>query len=423
VEEGLFISDEPAEVLDQQLELPNQDGALSKDVEQALIEKLAEQLGIDPRYISISGSVEGASRQRALSGGLALKITILSDDSGALAAALAALVSDPSFWQGVNNRLVENNVPTTLDTSGIISFINVTCNENFERDSDTGSCIAVPISCRVGTFAAAGTGQCVDCPAGKYSDEAGASACKNCAPGRFGKSNGSSLCTFCPGGYYRSNGGNNEGGLENMCQQCPWGKYQNSNGSAYCEEVWSNHLLVMAISIGYQQRQCPRLGVSCTNNTKQYAGTHWHDPNVASPNCTVASTIAGSSSYEDLKCTKMYTCINQGCPDAGAPLMQCKPEYHGPLCAICKEGHFEQLGSCVKCEGPQLGASMAFFISMLLLVVCGRLLYRYRTVVHAMNVGANLKIIVSFLTVISTINKQFGVTWPVINHSTRNSTI
>jgi len=66
---------------------------------------------------------------------------------------------------------------------------------------------------------------------------------------------------------------------------------------------------------------------------------------------------------------------------------------------------------------------MAFFISMLLLVVCGRLLYRYRTVVHAMNVGANLKIIVSFLTVISTINKQFGVTWPVINHSTRNSTI
>jgi hypothetical protein len=119
----------------------------------------------------------------------------------------------------------------------------------------------------------------------------------------------------------------------------------------------------------------------------------------------------------------MYTCINQGCPDAGAPLMQCKPEYHGPLCAICKERHFERLGSCVKCEGLQLGASTALFISMLLLVVCGRLLYRYRTVVHAMNVGANLKIIVSFLTVLSTINKQFGVTWPVINHSTRTSTI
>jgi hypothetical protein len=74
VEEGLFVSDEPAEVLDQQLELPNQEGALSEDVEQALIETLAEHLGIDPEYISINSPVEGASRQRALSEGLSLKI-------------------------------------------------------------------------------------------------------------------------------------------------------------------------------------------------------------------------------------------------------------------------------------------------------------------------------------------------------------
>jgi hypothetical protein len=110
VEEGLFVSDEPAEVLDQQLELPNQGGeALSEDAERALIEKLAEQLGIDSQYISLNGPADGTSRQRALSEGLALTITILSDDSGALATALADLTSDPSFWQGVNDRQVENN--------------------------------------------------------------------------------------------------------------------------------------------------------------------------------------------------------------------------------------------------------------------------------------------------------------------------
>jgi hypothetical protein len=228
VEEGTFVSDEPAEVLDQQLELPNQDGALSEDIEQALIEKLAEHLGIDPKHIRLNGPVNGASRQRALSEGLALKITILSDDSGALAATLAALTLDPSFWQGVNDRLVENNATSTLDTSGIISFINVTCNKNFERDSDTGSCVAVPISCGVGTFAAAGTGQCIDCLASKYSNEVGASACKSCAPGHFAESNGSSSCTNCVLGSYQPSQG------QPACDACPAGKYSIAEGSSAC---------------------------------------------------------------------------------------------------------------------------------------------------------------------------------------------
>jgi hypothetical protein len=54
VEEGRFVSNEPAEVLDQLLELPNQDGPLSEDIERVLIEKLAEQLGIGPQYITVS---------------------------------------------------------------------------------------------------------------------------------------------------------------------------------------------------------------------------------------------------------------------------------------------------------------------------------------------------------------------------------
>jgi len=271
VEEGLFVSDEPAEVLDQQLELPNQDGALSEDVERALIEKLAEQLGIDPQYISLSGSVDGASRQRALSRGLALKITILSDDSESLAATLEALTSDPSFWQGVNDRLIENNATTTLDTSGIVVHVTVSaCNENFNYDSTTETCVAVPIACGVGTFAVAGTGSCVDCPASKYSRKEGSSICERCMPGQYSRST-AYRCSSCPSGYFQSDSGN-EDGLTSQCQHCPWGKFQNLNGSVYCEEVWSNHLLVMIPTNGFEQRQCPRLGVSCENNSKRYTG-------------------------------------------------------------------------------------------------------------------------------------------------------
>jgi hypothetical protein len=210
-------------------------------------------------------------RKLALRTGLALKITILSDDSSALAATLGALTSDPSFWQGVNDRLAKNNATTTLDASGIVVQAAIpACNQNFNYDNTTGSCVAVPISCGVGTFAAAGTGMCVDCPASKYNREEGASICESCMPGQYSH-RGAYRCSSCPRGYYQVDSGN-EDGLKRKCQHCPWGKFQNLNGSVYCEEVWSNHLLVVNPINGFEQRQCPRLGVSCENNSKRYTG-------------------------------------------------------------------------------------------------------------------------------------------------------
>jgi hypothetical protein len=142
------VSNEPAEILAQLLELPNQDGPLSEDIERVLIEKLAEQLGIDPQYISLTGSFDGgavyvASRNRALSAGLSMTITILSDDTGTLEADLAALTLDPSFWQNVNDRIVATGATTTLDTSGIVVLDAVpACNVNFRSDNVSG-CIFV----------------------------------------------------------------------------------------------------------------------------------------------------------------------------------------------------------------------------------------------------------------------------------------
>ena len=71
----------------------------------------------------------------------------------------------------------------------------------------------------------------------------------------------------------------------------------------------------------------------------RYLGGVWHDPLIAVPS-------------ED---TKLYTCINNGCPEAGASVRQCREGYKAdsPLCAICKEGH--QLNEisqmCMACAG------------------------------------------------------------------------
>ena len=128
-------------------------------------------------------------------------------------------------------------------------------------------------------------------------------------------------------------------------------------------------------------------------------------------------TSSSLFSSEDLECTKMYACVNEGCPDAGASQMHCKPGFYGPLCAICEEKHYEQLGNCVECSNPRFLAIFLFLLSGLVGLVLLRFLYKYRHVVIAMQVGANLKILVSFITVVSTVNTQFGITWPVSRRS------
>jgi hypothetical protein len=104
----------------------------------------------------------------------------------------------------------------------------------------------------------------------------------------------------------------------------------------------------------------------------------------------------------------MYACVNLGCPDPGASKMQCKPGFGGPLCAVCEEKHYEQLGDCIACEKPRFAVICLFVLGGCILLVLLRFLNKYRHVIVAMNVMANLKILVSFITVISTVNTQFG---------------
>jgi hypothetical protein len=46
--------------------------------------------------------------------------------------------------------------------------------------------------------------------------------------------------------------------------------------------------------------------------------------------------------------------------------MQCKPGFRGPLCAICEEEHYEQLGNCVECSNPRFVAIFLFVLSVVI---------------------------------------------------------
>jgi hypothetical protein len=294
-----------------------------------------------------------------LSEGLALTITILSDDSGALATALANLTSDPSFWQGVNDRLVENNPEATpLNTNGMeVQDVVPACNKNFnywyDNITGTSSCIAVPKSCGVGTFAAAGTGQCVDCKAGKYSDEAGASACKSCAPGSFGDSDGSSSCTACAMTKYQGAQG------QLNCLSCPFGKYQNNLGQSFCTEVESlKSYLVTEDGTGKAvEISCPKAGmgteVECGAGRLIFNRVgFFHDG--LETDSIVQTDWAHRSDYTIDDQTVFYPCIFPAACDINniTGELNCVGGTFGVLCASCQEGFFQKVdGSCEGCEG------------------------------------------------------------------------
>ena len=55
VQEGLFVSTEPAQSFDQVIFFPYQDGEVNGDVVDLIVLELAEILGIDAKYIRSNG--------------------------------------------------------------------------------------------------------------------------------------------------------------------------------------------------------------------------------------------------------------------------------------------------------------------------------------------------------------------------------
>jgi hypothetical protein len=283
--------------------------------------------------------------------------------------------------------------------------------------------------CRPGRFAASeGTANCPTCPEIYYRQEAGSRSCfacpdlgctsgeynicgspsgfaspglcVQCSPGKFLADR---KCEGCSRGQYSSSDGA-------RCIGCPLGKFQAKEDKAYCDEVPPGSMVAMMTSTEDSEVLepavlfCPAVGVECSVGSISYDGAVWHGPVAVAPNCT---------SEKRLDCTRFYTCINDGCPDKSATEMTCKEGYHGTLCALCDNGYFKSLRECVSCASPRVPALIGLVLGSCMLV--GIVLFvarKYRRYLLLASVFSYFKVLVSFVTVATTLENQFGVIWP-----------
>jgi hypothetical protein len=231
---------------------------------------------------------------------------------------------------------------------------------------------------------------------------------------------GSRVCANCPIQYYSSLFNSED------CSECQLGQYQQAVGMSTClpKRQDSNIIVLMSATdptevVGVEEVRCPPVGMDCTGPSPRYTGYVWHDPSIRLPNCTTfvpdgSNGTTGSvddGSFTPV-CTNMYTCPLKGCPDSGTK-MECKEGYHGPLCAMCTVGHFLRVRECVKCEAPMWGwFALCLLAAALTVLLALRTFGRYLNASATQKVFARFKILVSFVTVIVTVETQFGVIWP-----------
>jgi hypothetical protein len=90
--------------------------------------------------------------------------------------------------------------------------------------------------------------------------------------------------------------------------------------------------------------------------------------------------------------------------------MACKTGYTGPICAVCEDGYFKSVRDCVPCEEPRFGALFCFILAFIVFAcVCLLILRKYRRYLKRVSAFSHLKILVSFLTIVLTMETQFEV--------------
>jgi hypothetical protein len=264
VEDGHFVSDEPSELVSQQIMLTSdQDGELTEMAKAVIIEEISDTLDVDARYISFEGAPLSAAdpwNVRALS--VRFSITILSENGSAIALALADLASSQNFWRSIDDLLMEKNVPLLLVNVSdvVVGKVESRCNMHFDYDNVTHTCTAKPIKCEAGTYAAAGTNRCTGCPRGKHSSSEGANTCESCMPGHFNPSQHVLSCAMCERGHYQP------AALGESCLVCPRGKFTNKQATTICSEAQSMKSYITVQGHTSVEVGCPKSGIGAEVN-------------------------------------------------------------------------------------------------------------------------------------------------------------
>lgn len=85
--------------------------------------------------------------------------------------------------------------------------------------------------------------------------------------------------------------------------------------------------------------------------------------------------------------------------------MKCKEGYEGPMCSICSGGHFASLRDCVPCKEAHIGALVGFIVAATV-VVSGVAYVMYKYHHYFRGLLAHIKVAVSFVTIVATIDTQ-----------------
>eukprot|EP00935_MAST-01C_sp_MAST-1C-sp1_P000342 g342.t1 len=294
------------------------------------------------------------------------------------------------------------------------------CPHGYYNHGNSSFCISKEL-CIPGTYDRSdGTditaGRCKKCPEQYFQPELNQPSCIACEGGQYQNKKGKSFCDQVPSDKALQRVESTSGQVtydlvgceagsaakDMQCRECPVGKVQPDAGKSACVQCLSEQYIRLNSTTRKPDRQhcddCPRPGAVCNGANKTYEGNFWHEPSLLNPNAS----------------TNMYACTNDGCPNEGEQEMKCKDGYTGPLCAICTEGYFPQLRSCTDCggSGPNLLSIILFVVSLVCIVSLVAMVYRHRRFLASTGVFAHVKILVSFATVMLTVDKQFGITWP-----------
>ena len=294
------------------------------------------------------------------------------------------------------------------------------------------------VACAAGSHQPApGLALCRACPAGRYTDKPGSSAdeCPTCPAGKYQLRPQSSYCEAkvpcAPGRYDTSastaataSGGNDVSparckpcavdhfgiGAEHECKSCPVGKFQRDAGRFYCDDAKRDTLLRLVSASGsgsgsgsgeqqLEEWACPSSGrLRCEGGgSRSYAGGVWHDPRVVYPDDA-----------------QIFTCVTDGCPDEGAAVMACKAGYRNDsaLCAVCDEGYFLQLRKCRECREPQWPTLGTIAAVIVVAAAAAAWFYAKYGSYLSPTLLTHFKIMVASVTILSTMDTQFGVKWP-----------